>query len=103
MNTNKQVLILTETVGDLFNCTTSIGHCISSNFKMSRGIAKTFKTKYPRILDLAKTERSVGDIAVLQEGNKFVYNLITKQHYWEKPTYESLECALETLRIHLKT
>ena len=67
MNTDKTGLVLTEIVGDLFTCTNSIGHCISNDFKMSKGIAKIFKKKFPRILDLAKTKGNVGNVAVLKK------------------------------------
>lgn len=33
-----------------------------------------------------------------EPGNRYIYYLITKQNYWEKPTYEAMNACLATLR-----
>ena len=48
-----------EVIGNVFNSKNSIAHCVSANFKMSTGIARHFKrkfpTKYPTDLDHSYT------------------------------------------------
>jgi len=36
----------------------------------------------------------------LKRGNKYIYYLITKARYSDKPTYESLRKSLEAMRNH---
>jgi hypothetical protein len=40
----------------------------------------------------------VGDICSLKSGEMRIYYLITKQKYWNKPTYKSLESSLGAMR-----
>ena len=96
-------MIYKEVHMDLFDVTTdhTLCHCISKDCALGKGIAKTFAEKYPDMRDRLKTmvifsHYSVGD-AILYEGNMFkndVINLITKEKYWQKPTYDTLTQAL---------
>ena len=89
-----------ERIGDLFSCKNAIGHCVSRDFKMGKGIAKQFKNKYPNICEASNHFGS--HLAVFKAGKKFIYNLITKEHFWEKPTYMSLKLALEQMKSHME-
>lgn len=42
----------------------------------------------------------MGGVAVLNRNNRFVYYLITKEHYYDKPTYQTLHSSLEAMRNH---
>lgn len=44
----------------------------------------------------------VGGVAVLKRQDRFVYYLITKESYFNKPTYETLHLSLQSLRNHAK-
>ncbi len=45
----------------------------------------------------------MGNVAVLkQTGDRYIYNLVTKERYSDKPTYEALERSLESMREHAK-
>ena len=44
------------------------------------------------------TGAEAGGVAVLQHEGRFVFYLVTKQRYFHKPTYESLESSLLSLR-----
>ena len=46
-NTEVQTFEYHEKVGDIFSSSDSLAHCVSSDFKMSAGIARTFRRKYP--------------------------------------------------------
>ena len=75
-----------------------LAHCISSDFTLGAGIAKTFDSVYNMRLKLFKNysdyEWREGDALPVDN----VFNLVTKQKYWHKPTHESMRAALETMK-----
>ena len=84
-------------------------HCISADYwKLGKCIAKIFRDKFPflNLSDEAKEEFkdqfSVGSCFILthvmDENSSYIANLITKEKYWEKPTYDSLRKSLESLK-----
>ena len=96
---------LTEMKGDLFSAprSFSLAHCISKDCRLGAGIAKLFKQKFGRVDELVKMGTSVGGVSPLSIGpfgGKFVYNLVTKEKYFHKPTYASLRSSLEAMRDH---
>ncbi len=44
----------------------------------------------------------IGGVAAIAEGNRYIYNLITKEKYYGKPTYDSLKRFVLSLK-HCKT
>lgn len=88
--------------GDLLDSTEPIVHCISSDCALGAGIAKTITQKYgtkdklyPYKAKIMSKFKNEGGFAV-KTGN--VINLITKEHYYDKPTYLTLRQALNGLR-----
>ena len=75
---------------------------MSSDFKMSRGIAVKFRELFGQVEEMQRKRPSVGEIVVLKGGNRFVYNLVTKKRYFNKPTYETLSLALQEMKNHMK-
>jgi hypothetical protein len=73
-------------------------HCISSDCRMGAGIAVPMRKKFglSRLVDFSD--------AVLKHPtcifHNDVYNLITKEKYWHKPTYQSIEAALLVMKRH---
>lgn len=77
-----------------------LAHCISADFALGAGIAVEFnkqfnmreilKLKYPNFLHNYINYHFGG--TALIEGR--VINLVTKERYWHKPTYETLKEAL---------
>lgn len=50
---------------------------------------------------MKKSGTDVGGVAVLSDHSKrFIYNLVTKEKFSDKPTYETLESSLRALREH---
>ena len=95
---------LTELRGNLFACPDnfSLGHCVSGDFHMKKGIAKEFFAKFHSTYqDLKCVDFGIGDIAVFGDGQRFIYNLMTKGFYYQKPTYTTLECSLNRMRDHM--
>lgn len=75
-----------------------LAHCISSDFALGAGIAKTFDSVYDMRFKLFNGypdyEYHGGDALLV--GN--VFNLVTKERYWHKPTYETVKHALEMMK-----
>lgn len=94
---------LVEVNGDLFSYVypRSIGHCVSADFNMGKGIAKEFKQRFGNVDKLRQTTIGVGGLAYLQFGNNFVYYLVTKKKHSDFPTYETLQIALNSLKQHV--
>lgn len=89
-------MIYNEIREDLFNNKDEyyLAHCISKDFALGAGIAKAFNKQYGMRKKLIEA-RGNGDIqfpkAVLIDN---VFNLITKDKYFQKPTYDSLMKSL---------
>lgn len=93
-------MIITTEKKDLFTMPQGyyLAHCISADFALGAGIAKTFDEVYNMRFKLFKNypdyKYNGGDTILINN----VFNLVTKQKYWHKPTYESLKEALEMMR-----
>ena len=89
------------TKGDLFEASgnnVSLAHCVSRDLKLGKGIAKLFRQKFGRMKELEEANAQIGDIAILKVGTRYVYNLVTKDRFYEKPTYDNLKLCLEKMR-----
>lgn len=53
------------------------------------------------IPELMAQNVSVGGVATLHPNDQFVYYLITKEKYWQKPTLSALRASLESMRNHM--
>lgn len=75
-----------------------LAHCISADFALGAGIAKTFDSVYNMRFKLFRNydnyEYRGGDALPVDN----VFNLVTKPKCYHKPTYESLRTALEIMR-----
>jgi len=57
-----------------------------------------FRSTFGRVGELMDQKSNVGDVAYLQQNNRYIYYLITKERSFRKPTYESLTAAITKLR-----
>ena len=99
-------MTFTEIKKDLFTMSDDyyLAHCISADFKMGAGIAVLFNKhfdmkniltqKYPKYYDDFVNHRIGGDCIL--EGR--VLNIITKEHYFQKPTIITMMIALVKLK-----
>jgi len=96
---------LVEKTGDLFTCDAkaSLAHCVSACLAMSKGVAVPFKEKFGSVAELKAQHAQMGQVAVLQRDERFIYYLITKARFFHKPTYASLEQSLVCMRDHMQT
>ena len=81
---------------NVFQSEDSLAHCISSDFKMSAGIARSFKRKFP----YSFPESTNSPIFVQETDDRFIYHLLTKKRFFQKPTYDSLRKSLEAMTNH---
>lgn len=93
--------------GNLFDAPSefNLAHCISADAKMNAGIAREFVKRNPDMREslLYNVELCVGRAYPYMdsESSHLVWNLVTKQNYWGKPTYSTMRSALESLRSRL--
>ena len=99
-------MIYKEETRDLFTVPEDyyLAHCISADFGMGQGIVLEFNERF----DMKHRLRTLFD-GYLDEFIEYdyksdcimippVFNLITKEKYWHKPTYETMRGALEMMR-----
>ena len=96
-------MVFTEERGNLFELDNkyALAHCISLDAAMGAGIAKEFVKRYPDLKPyVIKTIRDnhldYPTIVPYSEEN-VIFNLITKEKYWHKPTYKTLKKCLDDL------
>ncbi|GES78130.1 O-acetyl-ADP-ribose deacetylase 1 [Rhizophagus clarus] len=70
----------------------------TQDFKMGKGIATIFKQKYNGVKELLNQHKNIGQVAILQRNNRYIFYIITKQKYYHTPTRENFELALSDLR-----
>ena len=81
-----------------------LAHCISADFAMGKGIVVEFnrrfdmknklKAHYPDYLDQWQKEKKSSGCVLAGR----VFNLITKERYFHKPTLSTMEAALQKMR-----
>jgi hypothetical protein len=75
-----------------------LAHCISADFALGAGIAKTFDEVYNMRFKLFREydnyEYEGGDALLIDN----VFNLVTKPKAYHKPRYEAVREALETMK-----
>ena len=93
--------------GDLFRTPNSIVHCISADCWMRKGVAGEIRRRFGGIRGLVAQQNRVGQVGVTRMPNgpqsqpRYVFHLVTKSHYWEKPKMHDLDVALRSLKLLL--
>ena len=93
-------MILIEKNGDLFSSTDSKAHCISADCRLGAGIALHFRRRYGQINNIKTQRKKVGQVAYFEHTpGEYIFNLVPKQRFWEKPTYADLYQCLKDLTL----
>ena len=103
---------LIEVNGDLFSEPYTKGediyvHCVSSDFALGAGIAKIFREKFPIFVERKQEmirkfpKAKLSGLFSVASNGYIIVNLVTKKNYWDKPTYETMETSLRSLRQYL--
>ena len=89
---------LTHKFGSFLESKDPLAHCISSDFKGLQ-IARRFERKFP--YDFPDSVNSSRSLQQLDDG--FIYHLITKKGFFQKPLFDSLRQSLEAMANHANT
>lgn len=86
-------MIIREEKRDLFSVDQkyALAHCISSDYALGAGIAVEFNKRFNMRKRLEEIGSHMYPECVPVDN---VFNLVTKERYWHKPTYETLEDSL---------
>ena len=97
-------MIYQETYGDLFQVDKKyyLAHCISADFALGKGIAVEFNKRYDMKKKLHNQFIVNDDCWPTCYMIDNVFNLVTKEKYWHKPTYQTLRAALVDMRKHIE-
>ena len=92
---------------NILDSTESIAHCVSADFQMKRGLASAIAYRYPELRQFgfnAKNSLPSGSLVSYfdKKNQRYIHNLVTKQRFFHKPTYETLQLSLMALRQHLE-
>ncbi|HHT02783.1 MAG TPA: hypothetical protein GX005_00500, partial [Bacteroidales bacterium] len=96
-------MTIVEQKGDLFLVDEkyALAHCISHDCAMGAGIATAFREKFPgmksSLIRTLKTKQINWPNTVIYRSRtkeRIVFNLITKNKCWQKPTYKSIETCI---------
>jgi len=89
-----------EALGDIFETSEEfhLVHCVSGDFKLSRGIALEFRRRYGHIEKLKQQHPKKTEIAYFKLGSRYILNLVTKEKCWQKPTLQDIYESLLNLR-----
>jgi hypothetical protein len=94
-----------EFQGDLFQSKDSLGHCVSRCLTMGQGIAVGFKTRFGQVDNLRKqvSDKKVPTFAILKDAtlDRYIYYLVTKEKYWQKPSLQTMRGSLVCVRDHM--
>lgn len=101
---------LVELIGDIFDQPRECYmQCVSADFKMGAGIAKEFQDQFgvkdkliTRYKDYSKFFKRDGGGAVCSS-DPLVISLVTKEHYYDKPTYDTMDESLRQAAILCQT
>ena len=91
----------------ILTATTCIAHCVSPDFALGKRLASALAFSYPELQQMRNMSLNLfppGSLVIYfdQQHQRFIYNLVTKRNFFNKPTYETLELSLQALKQHLK-
>ena len=98
-------MVIKEEKRDLFSVDSdyALAHCIALDCAMGAGIATQFVKKYPNMRSVLRGILSENKmtypcvIGYVGKDDRLIFNMITKEFSWGKPTYDTFECALDDL------
>ena len=97
--------IIHDTEDSILQQPHSIGHCISADTQMSKGFAELLSQRTPGLRDSCRRKKFLsGQIFLFWDrvGNRYIYNLVTKTKFFEKPNLPTLSLTLEEMKCHAR-
>ena len=84
----------------------SVGHCISADARLGTGLADFLSHRTPGFRSTCRKARfSRGHLYPFWDstGKRYIYNLVTKERFCDKPNLSTLSKILEAMKIHAST
>ena len=81
----------------------SIGHCISADAQMSKGFAEFLSEKVPRLRRTCRGASLLRDQVFFfwdSSSRRYIYNLVAKEKYSDKPDLQTLATTLQNMQAH---
>ena len=81
----------------------SIGHCISADAQMSKGFAQFLSERVPQLRRNCRRANLLKDKVFPfwdSSSRRYIYNLVTKEQYSDKPELQSLATTLQNTQAH---
>ena len=90
--------------GDLFSgyLSFSLAHCVSQDFQVERGIAKSFKSRFGQQTQLISQSVKVGGCAYLTFEKRFIFYLVTKVNFDDKPCCKLMRQSIKAMFVLCK-
>ena len=98
--------IINGTEDSILQQPNSIGHCISADARMSKGFANFLSHRIPALRSTCRKARLfMGQVYPFWDstGRRYIYILVTKERYCDKPNLSTLSETLEAQTIHAST
>ena len=98
--------IIYGTEGSLLQKPNSIGHCICTDARMSKGIADFLSHRLPGLRSTCRRCAVGTQVFPFWDstgGGRYIYNLATKETFCNKPNLSTLSKMLEAMKIHEST
>ncbi|CAH1993165.1 unnamed protein product [Acanthoscelides obtectus] len=71
---------------------------VKQDKKVSDGKAHNFRQKYGGLEELRAQNLAPGGVGALKPEGRLLFYLVTKKHFWGKPTYRTIFLALRRVR-----
>ena len=81
----------------------SITYCISADARMSKGFADFLSHRVPGLRSTCRKARLfMGQVYPFWDatGKRYIYNLVTKERFCDKPNLSTLSKTIEAMKIH---
>lgn len=99
MSDSKQKMLEIKYVeGNLFQSQDALAHCVSLDFKMGAGIALAFRKIFGQVEELKSQVKSCPGLGTIKHSSRSIFYLVTKEKFYQKPTYATLEACLKLLQ-----
>ena len=95
--------IIFGTDDSIFYQPNPIGHCISADARKSKGFADILSHRIPGLRSTCRKARLfMGQVFPFWDstGKRYIYKLVTKESFYEKPNLSTLSKTLEALKTH---
>ena len=77
----------------------SLAHCISDDKALGAGIAVQLRERFPNMIKwLDRQLCIIGGCYAFKMKDNYIFNVVTKHQYYDKPTYKNFKHALLNLR-----